>query len=58
MGRVAIVHRAFGFIARQRLVFALQGLQPVIALGLQLLAGRILLQLLGPALKRRSFCRE
>ncbi len=58
MGRVAIAHRAFGLVARQRLVRALQGLQPVIALGLQRLAGRVLLQLLGPTLERRGFCRE
>ncbi|KPW87852.1 hypothetical protein ALO92_200000 [Pseudomonas congelans] len=58
MRRVTIAHRAFGFIARQRLVGALQGLQPVIALGRQRLAGRIRLQLLGPTFERRSFCGE
>ncbi|RMP86305.1 hypothetical protein ALQ16_204662 [Pseudomonas syringae pv. actinidiae] len=55
MGCVASAHRAFGLVAGQRLIVALQSAQPVITLGRQRFAGRILLQLLGPMLERRGF---
>ncbi len=55
MGRIAVALRALRIVAWQRLIGALQGLQPVITLGCERVTLCIALQLFGPALQRAGF---